>query len=124
MGYKKETDDKDTQFDFDWLEFPEDPNEKEADSSDSSDIWSTDDGRAEDMLLVSQLEMGIRRLRRMADEEIARRDKMNQKPAPLWLRALLHNPKNNKQTLLYLFGFGGLMILAVVLFIFSMNLIS
>lgn len=123
MGYKKETDDKDTRFNVDWLEFPDEVDDHDPDESDSLEMWKNEDGRAEDLLIVSKLEMFIHRLRRIADEEIDRREKLNQKARPLWLRVLLHNPKNNKQTLFYLLGFGTLMVLAVVLFIFSMNLI-
>lgn len=122
MGYKQENNDRDQR--LDWIEFPDEP-DVEPRKSVEFDIWSDEmDQRADDLLKVSQLEAVIRKLRSVVNNEIDRLHKPKQKPAPLWLRILLHTPKNNKQTLMYHIGFGALMIAALFLFAWSMSLIS
>ena len=120
MGYKKESNDEHS--DLDWISFPDEPEPK---SSASFDVeWSDEmDKRADDLLVVSQLETIVRKLHNQADAEIKRRDQGPVKKLPLWARVLLHTPQNNKQVLLYHATFVSLMILAVALFIYAMGLV-
>lgn len=128
MSYKSDDDDK--RFNLDWVEFPEDilvgPDpESDVDNIDELDLqWNDDkDRRADDLLVISRLESNVRTLRQKADAQIERNVKQNDKPLPLWLKVLLHNPDSKKWVLIYHVVFVSLMIFSVFLFIWAMGLI-
>lgn len=128
MSYKSDDDDK--RFNIDWVEFPEDvlvgPDpEPDVDSIDDLDLqWNDDkDRRADDLLVISRLESNVRTLRQKADAQIERNVKQNDKPLPLWLKVLFHNPDSKKWVLIYHVVFVSLMIFSVFLFIWAMGLI-
>lgn len=128
MSYKSDDDDK--RFNLDWVEFPENilvgPDlEPDVDNIDDLDLqWNDDkDRRADDLLVISRLESNVRTLRQKADAQIERNVKQNDKPLPLWLKVLLHNPDSKKWVLIYHVVFVSLMIFSVFLFIWAMGLI-
>lgn len=128
MSYKSDDDDK--RFNLDWVEFPENilvgPDlEPDVDSIDDLDLqWNDDmDRRADDLLVISRLESNVRTLRQKADAQIERNVKQNDKPLPLWLKVLFHNPDSKKWVLIYHVVFVSLMIFSVFLFIWAMGLI-
>lgn len=126
MGYKSEN--KEDRFDKNWITFPDEPEPEDSNQTDTKyDIWkdegAEDDGRAEDLLLISKLEGVVLRLNMYVNTELTRRESANTKPLPLPLRILLHTPKNNKDVLIYHAIFGSLMILSILMFAWAMGLI-
>lgn len=119
MGYKKESNDRDSRYDLDWVVFPDEQGpDREPDDSETDDL----DDRADDLSLVNRLESLTRRHIHRVEKAI-KNEKDASEPASLWKRILFHVPKNNRQSFILTPLYFILMIVALVLLVYSLKLI-